>query len=206
MTDNQQFWNKLAKYYNAMFASNKDYRKMYRFVKESLTENMCVLEVGTGTGMVARNIADKVKSVEATDYSETMIEKAKLIEYPVNVYFSCADVFNLPYQNNHFDAVIASNLLHIIPEPQKALTEIARVLKPKGVFVAPTFMWQQADFIGKIKRFIMQKRNFPIQTKWNQYSFINFLTQNTFEVQKKEIIKSNFTMICVQCVKKKCKQ
>lgn len=88
MTDNQQFWNKLAKYYNAMFASNKDYRQMYRFVKESLTENMCVLEVGTGTGMVARNIADKVKSVEATDYSETMIEKAKLIEYPVNGYFS----------------------------------------------------------------------------------------------------------------------
>ena len=39
-----------------------------------------------------------------------------------------------------FDAAVISNALHIMPEPEKALAEIRRVLKPGGILIAPTFM------------------------------------------------------------------
>ena len=48
-------------------------------------------------------------------------------------------MFRLPYAEVSFDVVIVSNALHIVPQPEKALAEIHRVLKDDGVLIAPTF-------------------------------------------------------------------
>ena len=46
----------------------------------------------------------------------------------------------LPFEKNSFDVVIISNALHIIPNPEKVLSEIARVLKTGGLLIAPNFV------------------------------------------------------------------
>ena len=45
------------------------------------------------------------------------------------LHFSVQDMFRLPYADRSFDVVIVSNALHIVPQPEKALAEIQRVLK-----------------------------------------------------------------------------
>ena len=62
-------------------------------------------------------------------------------------------MFSLPYASKSFDVVIVSNALHIVPQPEKSLREIKRVLKDDGVLIAPTFTHAENSFLGKIKAF-----------------------------------------------------
>lgn len=63
-------------------------------------------------------------------------------------------MFHLPYADRSFDVVIVSNALHIVPQPEKALQEIGRVLKDDGVLVAPTFTHAENSLSGKIRAFL----------------------------------------------------
>ncbi len=199
MTKDKKFWDSKAKAYNKIIKllSSKLYPLIYEFIKESLTKDMKVLEVGTGTGLVAREIADHVERIEATDFSEEMIDTAKSDKYPANINFSCADIFDLPFEDNQFDAVIASNVLHIIPEPEKAMQEIRRVLKPNGLLIAPTFLWKELSLFGKIQKFIMLKKNFPLKTDWSEETFKSFINDSGFTITKFKMIKSSFGIGCV---------
>ena len=68
-----------------------------------------------------------------------MIAEAKRNNRSAKLHFSVQDMFRLPYADQSFDVVIVSNALHIVPQPEKALIEIQRVLKDDGVLIAPTF-------------------------------------------------------------------
>ena len=61
-----------------------------------------------------------------------MIEKAKKNYNSTKLHFSVQDARTLPYADQSFDVVIIANALHIMPEPEKALSEIKRVLKDDG--------------------------------------------------------------------------
>ncbi len=195
----QQFWDKQAKRYDKLvkLLTGNQYKAMYKFIKAPLTKDMTVLEVATGTGLVAKEIADRVKSIEATDFSEKMIATAKKSGYASNINFSYADMFDLPFEENQFDTVIASNVLHIIPHPEKAMAEIKRVLKPGGLLIAPTFLWKKLSLFRKIQKFFMILKKFPLNAEWNEETFKNFINDNGFTITKFQTIKSNFTIGCV---------
>ncbi len=197
--NDKKFWDSQAKNYDKIvkLLTRNQYEAMYRFIAEPLNQDMEVLEVATGTGLVAKRMSEYVKSIEATDFSEEMIAIAKQSEYASNIHFSCADMFNLPFEDNRFDTVIASNVLHIIPEPDKAMAEIKRVLKPNGLLIAPTFLWKELGFFGKIQKFFMMLKNFPLKTEWNEATFKNFITDNRFEVTTFKSIKTSFDIGCV---------
>ncbi len=195
------YWNRIASFYNKAFERKAVYQQMYQFVAEQLSKNMKVLEIGTGTGMIARYMANKVAMVEATDISAKMITEANRISHPENVRFSVADVFNLSYADAVFDVVVAANVLHIIPEPEKALSEIKRALKPNGLLIVPTFLWKEISPKGKIKRALMLISRFPIHGKWNEQSFIKLLEIYGFKVIRTRKLKSEFALCCVACCK-----
>lgn len=69
------------------------------------------------------------------------------------MHHTVQDMFNLPYADKSFDVVIVSNALHIVPEPEKALREIRRVLRDDGVLIAPTFTHLGNGLFGKIRAF-----------------------------------------------------
>ncbi len=201
----KQYWDKKAKSYDKIvkILSNNQYKIMYDFIREPLTNNMHVLEVGTGTGLVAREIANKVKNVEATDFSDEMIAQAKSIEHSANIHFSCADVFSLPFDDNLFDVVVAANILHIIPNPEKAMQEIKRVLKPNGLLIATVYLWKELSLLGKIEKFFMMKNNFPISMELNEKEYKDFINNNGFSVTKTKKIKASFAIGCVIAESKK---
>ena len=77
--DNKGFWNRCAKLYDFEINrfSGKAYAEMYRMMANSLLPDMDVLEVATGTGLIAINIAQFVRHVEATAFHLVYLEAHK---------------------------------------------------------------------------------------------------------------------------------
>jgi SAM-dependent methyltransferase len=94
-----------------------------------------VLEVGCGWGELAAWIArDTGADVIATDLSPRMVELAR----GNGVNAQVADVQELPFEDESFDAVIAAWMLYHVPDLERGLAEIARVLRAGGVLFATT--------------------------------------------------------------------
>ena len=167
--DNKSFWNRYAKLYDFEINrfNGKAYAEMYRLMSGSLSPDMDVLEVATGTGLIAINIAARVRHVEATDFSPKMIEAAKRKKATGNVRFSIEDVTALSFDDCSFDAAIISNALHILPDPIEALSGISRVLKPKGLLIAPTYSHGHLrDSTWNLKAKILKLIGFKTYSKW----------------------------------------
>lgn len=94
-----------------------------------------VLEVGCGWGELAEWIARETGAeVVAVDLSPRMVELA--VERGIDA--SVADVQDLPFATGTFDLVVAAWMLYHVPDLERGLAEIARVLRPGGTFVAAT--------------------------------------------------------------------
>ena len=132
-----------------MRKDHKAYKQMYSLIYPVVRHKQ-VLELATGTGLIAKHIV--ADHIEATDASPEMIEQAKQGVKSTKLHFSVQDMFHLPYADQSFDVVIVSNALHIVPEAEKALTEIRRVLRDGGVLIARLSRTLTMISVGKPKR------------------------------------------------------
>ena len=195
------FWDRTAKIYDHfMKKDHKAYKQMYSLIYPVVRHKQ-VLELATGTGLIAKHIVRSADHIEATDASQEMIEQAKQGVKSTKLYFSVQDMFHLPYAEQSFDVVIVSNALHIVPEPERALAEIRRVLKEDGVLVAPTFTHADNAFFGKVKAFFMRLAGFPLHSKWTSHEYLAFLRENGWTVQKSTVLKASFPLTYAECVK-----
>ena len=160
-----------------------------------------VLELAAGTGLIAKHIVNAAAHIEATDASAEMITEAKRDNHSAKLHFSVQDMFRLPYADKSFDVVIVSNALHIVPQPEKALQEIKRVLKEDGVLIAPTFTHAGNSFSGKVKAFFMKLAGFPLHSRWTSEEYLRFLRQNDWMVRKSAVLKASFPLTYAECVK-----
>ena len=195
------FWDRTAKSYDHfMKKDHKAYKQMYSLIYPVVRHKQ-VLELATGTGLIAKHIVHSADHIEATDASQEMIEQAKQGVKSTKLYFSVQDMFHLPYADQSFDVVIVANALHIVPEPEKALSEIRRVLKDDGVLIAPTFTHADNAFFGKVKAFFMKLAGFPLHSKWTSHEYLVFLRENGWTVQKSTVLKASFPLTYAECVK-----
>lgn len=176
------------------------YEQIYALINPVVL-NKQVLELATGTGLIAKHIVNSAGSIEATDASPKMIEQAKQGVHSSKLHFSVQDMCCLPYADSTFDVVIVSNALHIVPNPQKALGEIKRVLKDDGVLIAPTFTDADNDFFGNVKAFLMKMVGFRQYNKWSRESYLDFLRDHGWSVYRSEVLNASFPLTYVECVK-----
>ena len=92
-----------------------------------------VLDAGCGPGFVAASAKHLGAVVEGIDFSEGMVKHAKGRFPDINFYV--ADVEDLPAQDDTFDAVLSNIVLFHVTDPEQAMSEACRVLKPNGRFV-----------------------------------------------------------------------
>lgn len=197
----KNFWDRYAGLYNRFMRKDKDaYEQLYALITPAVT-GKTVLELATGTGLIAKNIAQTAQTVEAADASPEMIKEAQKGCNPKNLHFSVQDMFHLPYADGSFDAVITANALHIVPNPEKALCEIRRVLKDDGIFIAPTFTHAENSAGGKIRAFFIKLAGLPVHSEWTSKEYIDFLTENGWAVQKSTVLKASFPLTYAQCIK-----
>ena len=127
MRDHKNFWDRNAGRYDRFMRKDRAaYDEMYELTRP-IVRHKTVLELATGTGLIAKHIVNAAAHIEATDASAEMVAEAKRDNHSAKLHFSVQDMFRLPYANQSFDVVIVSNALHIVPQPEKALQEIKRV-------------------------------------------------------------------------------
>mgnify|MGYP001199648621 CR=1 FL=1 len=201
MQEHKNFWDKNAGRYDRFMRKDRAaYDEMYELIRP-VVKAKTVLELATGTGLIAKHIVNAAAHIEATDASPEMIAEAKRDNCSAKLHFSVQDMFHLPYADESFDAIIVANALHIVPEPEKALPEIRRVLKDDGILIAPTFTHADNSFLGKGKAFFMKLAGFPLHSKWTSAEYLDFLRENGWTVQKSTVLKASFPLTYAECVK-----
>ena len=194
MQEHKNFWDKNAGRYDRFMRKDRAaYDEMYALIRP-VVKGKTVLELATGTGLIAKSIVNAAAHIEATDASVEMIAEAKRDNQSAKLHFSVQDMFRLPYAGKSFDVVIVSNALHIVPQPEKALAEIHRVLKDDGVLIAPTFSHAGNSFSGKVRAFFMKLAGFPLHSKWTSEEYLRFLRQNGWAVRKSVVLKASFLL------------
>jgi septum formation protein len=94
-----------------------------------------VLELAVGTGIVAAELVARGNLVHGVDLSAAMLRHAR-VRLPGHV--AAADASRLPVADRRCDAVVAVWLLHLVDDSEAILAEVARVLRPDGVFITTT--------------------------------------------------------------------
>ena len=201
MKELKTFWDRNAGWYDRFMQKDcAAYEKMYELIRP-VVKAKTVLELATGTGLIAKNIVNAAAHIEATDASAEMIAEAKRGNCSAKLHFSVQDMFCLPYADKSFDVVIVSNALHIVPQPEKALQEIKQVLKDEGVLIAPTFTHAENSFSGRVKALFMKLAGFPLHSRWTSAEYLRFLSQNGWAVRKSVVLKASFPLTYTECVK-----
>lgn len=203
VNSNIYFWNRTAKLYTAIQESNNKilYDKLCSRISKYFNKNTRVLELACGTGQLTSRLGDKVLYWEATDFSEKMVSVTKKrFKTSGSVHCKVEDATNLTCDNSIFDVVLIANALHIMPNPDKALKEIYRVLKPNGFLIAPTFVYD--GYVNTFKIDMLEKAGFKTFHKWKSAEFENFVEQRNFHILESYLIRDNFLPECVLVCKK----
>lgn len=142
MSKSAKFWDKAAvKYAKDSIKDVESYEFGLERVRAQLTPEMTALEIGCGTGMTAQKLAPHVDSYLATDISAGMIAQGEIRQkaQPVaGLGFQALPDGLAPLSDGSYDAVLAFNLLHLVPDLDAELAQIHRVLKPGGLFISKT--------------------------------------------------------------------
>jgi ubiquinone/menaquinone biosynthesis C-methylase UbiE len=130
-----QFWAMRAKKYNKLEWANKS-EYLRAFVEAgNFREDHFVLDVGTGTGIIAHTISPLVKKMIGIDISHDMIKQAADPKYP-NIEWKQMDTHELDFADETFDRLTARMVFHhVTTDTQKAMGECFRVLKKGGKMV-----------------------------------------------------------------------
>ncbi|MBP5136986.1 MAG: class I SAM-dependent methyltransferase [Paludibacteraceae bacterium] len=137
------FWNKISGIYD--FVENtfngKVNREITQYVASLTNEDDDILECACGTGMFTLPIARRCKSLIATDFADRMLAQAqKKCRHLPNMTFKKADITKLSYADESFDKVVAANVIHLLDDPSKAMSELWRICRKGGVIIIPTYI------------------------------------------------------------------
>ena len=128
--------------FHDMYSTNKQGFGNWLVSNYDIREGMKVLELGCGTGRLwleHDDIISRCEKILLTDLSEGMLETAKNnLGEKENLEYQIADIQNLPFEDNSFDVIIANAMLYHIPDLNKGLQEVKRVLKDEGTFYCST--------------------------------------------------------------------
>ena len=138
----RQMFGRIAPRYdllNRIMTLGQDVRWRKEAVRRlEVAEKAVLLDVGSGTGDIAREISKQcsVVSIVACDFTREMVVIGKSRSANSRIDWVIADAMNLPFQKNTFDGVISGFLLRNVPDVVQAIAEQYRVLKVDGKMVA----------------------------------------------------------------------
>jgi ubiquinone/menaquinone biosynthesis C-methylase UbiE len=140
--DDARFWNRVArKYATDTIKDMAGYDRTMARTRQHLRQSDTVLEIGCGTGTTAVKLAPGVSRLIASDISCEMIaiarEKAEA-QSCRNVEFRIESSGHADGPGGVHDAVLAFNLLHLVPDRTATLAEAHRLLRPGGLFISKT--------------------------------------------------------------------
>jgi phosphatidylethanolamine/phosphatidyl-N-methylethanolamine N-methyltransferase len=187
----RQYWDRHAgRYDRATRWLSRPLPRMLDLTVDAVRGSARVLEVAAGTGLVTTAIGPHVGEVVATDYASAMV--AQLQERIraaglANVRCDQADLYRMTRPPASFDAVIAANVLHLVPDLAGALASLRDQLRPGGVLVVPTYCHAETFRAAVLSR-LLALTGFPGERRLTTAELVESVTAAGLEVTRTETI------------------
>jgi 2-polyprenyl-3-methyl-5-hydroxy-6-metoxy-1,4-benzoquinol methylase len=140
MEKSEKYWDKSAsKFDQAGIKDEQTYIKIIDRTKKYLKTSDTVLDFGCGTGLIANEIADNVKLIQAIDISSKMIEIAKSkadIRKIKNILYTHSTIYDERHHMGSFDVILAFYILHLLKDTKKTIQRINDLLRPGGLLIS----------------------------------------------------------------------
>ena len=190
-TENLLFWRTCARWYDRFVnRAFPEYLDIVDRIVADATPSERLLEVATGTGNVALSLAKGCVRIDAIDYSSGMLRgaKRKASERGVrNVNFARQNVYTLDYPDALFDTVVCAHALQVLKDAPAAVAEMRRVLKPRGILIAPTFCFGQ-ELGTRMLAVVPRLSGLRVYQKWTFDGFRRFIEGCGFEVIRDDFV------------------
>ena len=188
----RKFWNSKAKSYDKVVSKflPKFYETILVNLIQDVSQSKKVLDAAAGTGILSIEMSEHVSHITAIDIAPEMLNVAKEKSTRMqkhNIDFEVGDICNLKFDNKSFDTVVASNVLHLLFNPEIALQEISRVLTDRGKIIAANGCYG-ANLRSKILSMIFGLLGQKTKSRWSQKSFKEFVEKVGFEITKEVYI------------------
>ncbi len=136
----------IAPFYDTLVSAPFDAYRIKSLLRLKDTRNKKILINGIGSGLDIPHLPINASYI-GTDITPAMLQRAKnraahnTSNPPLDIHFQLADSQVLPFENEHFDAIIMHLILAVVPKPELALQEACRVLKPGGrIYIFDKFL------------------------------------------------------------------
>jgi len=122
-----------------------------QLLKKKLPSECTILDLGCGAGFLTNVLAQEGFRVTGIDLSASSLKVARSKDLSHSVEYIQADVNQVPFPNESFEAVSALDLLEHVDSPEQVVREAARLLKPDGLFFFHTFNRSFLSWLTVIK-------------------------------------------------------
>lgn len=127
------------------------------FERMAIPENSKILELGCGNGVLWKINKQAIKEnwdITLSDFSEGMLQYSKQNINLEQIKYEIIDIQDIPYEDESFDIIIARHMLYHVPDIDKALSEVKRVLKPHGkLYVSTNGKEHMQELIELVKQY-----------------------------------------------------
>lgn len=141
----------LAPIYDTIVSGPIDAFRKKSIARMSPTQNKKILINGIGSGLDIPYLPTDAHYI-GTDITPAMLSRAKnrANTYPIDISFQQADSQALPFEDNSFDGIVMHLILAVVPNPELALQEASRVVKPNGrIYIFDKFIRRGQLAIGR---------------------------------------------------------
>lgn len=135
--------------------------------------NVSVIDVGCGTGLISKELAERGFNAHGVDFSSEVIKIAKRLTPKVD--FRCSSIYKLPFKDETFDIVVCLGVFQTVAEPEKALREMKRVLRKNGIIIIRTL-----NSLSLLAIISLKKINEPFLTFYNPLRFRRLMKKEGF--------------------------
>lgn len=199
----RDYWERHAKRYDrATRFLARPVPRMLELAVEALRGSGRVLEVAAGTGLVTTAVAPVVRDLIATDYADAMVRQLEAqvrAANLANVTCEQADLYALRFDAASFDGAIAANVLHLVPDLERALASLRQVLRPGGILVAPTYLHRETIRAAVLSR-LFALTGFPGARRFTARSLRDAVEGAGFRVRAAETIPGPFPIGYVEAL------
>jgi ubiquinone/menaquinone biosynthesis C-methylase UbiE len=188
----QDYFSRTAESYVASF-SHRGGNDLERLIEiGEWTPNQYALDVATGGGHTALAVAPHVGRIAVTDLTPRMLEQAQAYltaRGVTNADYQEADAEQLPFADNTFDRVTCRIAPHHFPNVAQAVYEIARVLKPGGIFLLIDSISPSEQALDTFLNTIEKRRDGSHGRSYTLEEWHRFFTNAGLQVEYEELFR-----------------
>ncbi len=147
-----------------LYSTNSQGWSTWVYKQMTFPKGSCVLELGCGNGQLWLDNRDSVPAnvtFTLSDFSDGMLKEAKIRMACIsgNFKYAVIDAQDIPFENESIDILIANHMLYHVPDLEKALSEIRRVLRIGGIAYCTTMgkrhLAEISEILSKIDKRIV---------------------------------------------------